>query len=195
MATEVRNKQFFARLFGKFQTFVFQLGIYVVYFFDYTIGGIWWMVLVILLQIIAVFMVRGRPYSGDTVVTALFNQNHHPCLLSWAPALLSFTWNVILPVGLMVRYLIICKYIYPYVIFVQVLCISSFSNGRYSRELFTWHQHYSIVEKYFPLYIRQIGSMLQLLPILCVPAIAIIQSYRYLNNGPSDILEVSTSFI
>lgn len=78
------------------------MGIYVVYFFDYTIGGIWWLLIVIIIQIMAVFMVRGRPYSGDTVVTALFYQNNHPCLLSWAPALLSFTWNVILPVALMV---------------------------------------------------------------------------------------------
>lgn len=73
---------------------------------DYTVGGIWWMIVIILLLIIAVFMVRGRPYSGDTVVTALFTPNNHPCVLSWAPALLSFNWNVILPVALMVRF---CK--------------------------------------------------------------------------------------
>jgi len=36
---------------------------------------------------------------------------------------------------------------------------------------------------------RQIGSMLQLLPVLCVPLVAVIQSYRYLNNGPPDILD------
>lgn len=71
---------------------------------DYTVGGIWWMIVVILLQIVAVFMVRGRPYSGDTVVTALFNHNNFQCILTWAPALLSFTWNVILPVALMVNY-------------------------------------------------------------------------------------------
>jgi solute carrier family 6 (neurotransmitter transporter) len=81
-----------------------EFGIFVVYFMDYTVGGIWWLIVIILLQIIAVFMVRGRPYSGDTVVTALFTPNNHPCILSWAPALLSFTWNVILPVALMVRY-------------------------------------------------------------------------------------------
>lgn len=74
-----------------------------VYFFDYTIGGMWWLIIIFLFEIIAVFMVRGRPYSGDKVVMALFNRTHHPCVMSWAPALLSFTWNVILPVGLMVR--------------------------------------------------------------------------------------------
>lgn len=82
--------------------FVLQLGIYIAYFLDYTVGGVWWLILVILLQIVAVFMVRGRPYSGDTVVTALFSTHNHPCVLSWAPALLSFTWNVVLPVALMV---------------------------------------------------------------------------------------------
>lgn len=83
---------------------VLQLGIYIVYFLDFTVGGIWWLILVILLQIVAVFMVRGRPYSGDNLVTALFSPNNHPCILSWAPAMLSFTWNVILPVALMVRH-------------------------------------------------------------------------------------------
>lgn len=62
----------------------------------------WWLIIVFLFEIIAVFMVRGRPYSGDKVVMALFNKTQHSCVLSWAPALLSFTWNVILPVGLMV---------------------------------------------------------------------------------------------
>lgn len=73
-----------------------------VYFMDFTIGGMWWLILVILLEIVAVFMVRGRPYSGDALVNALFMSQTRPCLLTWAPALLSFTWNVILPVGLMV---------------------------------------------------------------------------------------------
>lgn len=81
-----------------------QLGIYVVYFLDVTVGGLWWLILVILLQIVAVFMVRGRPYSGDTVVTAMFKATTQSCLLNWAPALLSFTWNVVLPVVLMVSF-------------------------------------------------------------------------------------------
>ncbi|CAH0553029.1 unnamed protein product [Brassicogethes aeneus] len=145
-----------------------ELGIYVVYFLDYTVGGMWWLILIILLQIIAVFMVRGRPYSGDTVVTALFTPSSHPCLLSWAPPLLSFTWNVILPVALM------------------ILCISTFKNGGF-REIFIWHHAPSA--EYWPLWARQVGSMIQLLPIFCIPLVAVIQSYRYLNNGPNDILE------
>ncbi|XP_044258014.1 sodium-dependent transporter bedraggled isoform X2 [Tribolium madens] len=145
-----------------------EFGIYVVFFMDYTVGGLWWLIVIILLQIIAVFMVRGRPYSGDTVVTALFTPNNHPCILSWAPALLSFTWNVILPVALM------------------VLCISTVRNGNF-RDIFVWH--HAPVPEYWPLWARQFGSMLQLVPILLVPLVAVIQSYRYLSNGPTDILE------
>ncbi|KAK9874553.1 hypothetical protein WA026_005390 [Henosepilachna vigintioctopunctata] len=149
-----------------------ELGIYVVYVLDYTIGGIWWLLTIIFLQIVAVFMVRGRPYSGDNIVTALFNSTGQSLFTSWIPPLLSFIWNVVLPVGLV------------------VLCISTFKNGHF-KEMFIWH--HAPVAEYWPLIVRQIGSMLQLLPVLCVPVVAVIQSYRYLNNGPSDILEVSTS--
>ncbi|KAK4883080.1 hypothetical protein RN001_006399 [Aquatica leii] len=145
-----------------------EYGIYMVYFMDYTVGGLWWLILIVLLEIIAVFMVRGRPYSGDSLVNTFFVSQSRPCLLTWAPALLSFTWNVILPVGLM------------------VCCVAFFKNGSF-KELFVWHHAPSV--EYWPLWARQIGSMLQLLPILCVPIVAVIQSYRYLNNGPPDILE------
>ncbi|XP_018331039.1 uncharacterized protein LOC108740985 [Agrilus planipennis] len=145
-----------------------ELGIYVIYFLDFTVGGQWWMMLIILIQILAVFMVRGRPYSGDALVNALFTNPSRPCVLSWAPALLSFTWNVILPVALM------------------VWCIIFFKNGNF-RELFIWHHVASL--EYWPLWARQLGSMLQLLHVLCVPLVAVIQSYRYLNKGPDDILD------
>lgn len=81
------------------------MGIYVVYLLDICAGGIWWIVLIYVLQIIAVFMVRGRPYSGDTVVMALFSSTSSTCALNLLAPMLSFTWNVILPVALMVSLL------------------------------------------------------------------------------------------
>lgn len=147
-----------------------EIGIYVIWFMDYTIGGTWWSIMLILLEIIVIFMVRGRPYSGDNVVTALFHQNNNACLLSWAPALLSFTWNVILPVGMM------------------VLSISTFNNGNFGVELFMWHQ-YSYLPRYFPLTVRQIGSLLQVTPASIVVLTSLIQSYRYLSGSTSDIIE------
>lgn len=59
--------------------------------------------------------------------------------------------------------------------------------------MFIWH--HAPVAEYWPLWARQMGSLLQLLPILCIPLVALIQSYRYLNNGPNDILDVSVIWL
>jgi solute carrier family 6 (neurotransmitter transporter) len=84
-----------------------QLGIFVVHFLDYTIGCSWWLSLLYLVEILAVFVVRGRPYSGETVVVTLFSQNAG-CLLAWGAPLLVFVWNIILPVALAVRHCVHC---------------------------------------------------------------------------------------
>lgn len=44
---------------------------------------------------------------------------------------------------------------------------------------------------YWPLWARQTGTMLQLIPILLIPAAGIVQCIRYLSSGPSDLFEVS----
>ena len=80
---------------------IFQLGIYVVYYLDYTVGGAWWIMVLYLVQVAAVFAVRGRPHTGEAVVAELFPPTGS-CLRYWAAPLLSFTWNVVLPITLMV---------------------------------------------------------------------------------------------
>jgi solute carrier family 6 (neurotransmitter transporter) len=82
--------------------FLLQLGIFVVHFLDYAIGGSWWLMVLYLIEILVVFVVRGRPYSGETVVATLFSHSAG-CLHAWAAPLLVFTWNVILPIALVVR--------------------------------------------------------------------------------------------
>lgn len=77
------------------------MGIYLAYYLDYTIGGAWWIIVLYLIQVAAVFAVRGRPHTGEAVVAELFPPTGR-CLRYWAGPLLSFTWNVILPVTLMV---------------------------------------------------------------------------------------------
>lgn len=144
-----------------------ELGIFVVYFLDYTVGGGWWIMLLYLAELIAVFMVRGRPYSGETIVATLFAHAGR-CLQEWAAPVLSFTWNVILPVMLM------------------VLCISVFKNGNY-RELIRVGGNLNY--DYWPPWSRQIGALLQLIPLLAVPFIGFVQSCRYLSNGPPDIFD------
>ena len=51
---------------------LFQIGIFVVYFLDYTMGCGWWVMVLYLIQIFAIFIVRGRPYSADRMASALF---------------------------------------------------------------------------------------------------------------------------
>lgn len=68
------------------------------------------------------------------------------------------------------------------------MCIATFKNGNF-KDIFIWH--HAPVAEYWPMWTRQLGSMIQLIPILLIPLVAVIQSYRYLNNGPSDILDVS----
>lgn len=77
-----------------------------VYYLDYTVGGAWWIIVLYLVQVGAVFAVRGRPHTGDAVVTELFPATGR-CLVYWAAPLLSFTWNVVLPITLMVSFLFI----------------------------------------------------------------------------------------
>ncbi|KAF7383419.1 hypothetical protein HZH66_012769 [Vespula vulgaris] len=142
------------------------LGIYVVYYLDYTVGGAWWIMVLYLVQVGAVFAVRGRPHSGEAVVAELFPPTGR-CLRHWAGPLLSFTWNVILPVTLM------------------VLSITVFKNNGF-RELYSYRR---TSRDYWAVWARQLGAAIQLIPILTIPAVAIIQTCRYLNNGPPDIFD------
>nr|CAD7409175.1 unnamed protein product [Timema cristinae] len=143
-----------------------ELGIFVVYFLDYCVGSAWWIMILYLLEIAAVLFVRGRPYTGDVIVTALLPPETS-CLTMWATPMLVFNWNVALPVGLM------------------VLCITVFKNAQL-RDLYSWH-HLSY--DYWPLWAREAGCLVQLVPILTVPFAIIIQSCRYLSAGPPDLFD------
>ncbi|XP_044008403.1 uncharacterized protein LOC122852579 isoform X1 [Aphidius gifuensis] len=143
-----------------------ECGIYVVYYLDYTIGGGWWIMMLYLVQVGAVFVVRGRPHTGDTVVSELFPPNSG-CLKNWAGPLLSFTWNVIMPITLV------------------VLGCTLFKFGGF-RDLYVYKKTRG---EYWAVWARQLGAAIQLVPILLIPAVAIIQTCRYLNNGPPDIFD------
>lgn len=54
--------------------------------------------------------------------------------------------------------------------------------------MFNWRMSEGYV--YWPLWARQTGTMLQLIPILLIPAAGIVQCFRYLSSGPSDLFEV-----
>ncbi|KAG5330700.1 SC6A9 protein, partial [Acromyrmex charruanus] len=143
-----------------------QLGIYVVYYLDYTVGGAWWIIFLYLIQIVALFAIRGRPHSGEAVVAELFPPSGR-YLKYWAAPLLSFTWTVVLPLTLM------------------ALSIIVFKSGNFW-ELYSYRR---TSKDYWVVWARQLGTAIQLIPILIIPVVSAIQACRYLNNGPPDIFD------
>lgn len=68
----------------------------------------------------------------------------------------------------------------------QVLSITVFKSSGF-RELYMYRK---TSRDYWPVWARQLGAAIQLTPILVIPGVAIIQTCRYLNNGPPDIFDV-----
>lgn len=66
-----------------------------------------------------------------------------------------------------------------------------FKNGRF-QDLYSWR---SVTYNYWPVWTREVGCMLQILPILLVPLGCIVQTCRYLSSGPPDILDVSAEIL
>ncbi|XP_046403337.1 sodium-dependent transporter bedraggled [Ischnura elegans] len=186
-----------------------ELGIFAEHFLDYCLGCGWWMMAIYLTELGSVLVIRGRPYGGENVVTALFpslrhfqhntsieqrrarNQQNPTCLATWAAPTLAFAWNVMLPVALM------------------VLAITAFKNGNFQC-LYNWSKvnnsgargfedpfiflrgedfEHTVNHSYWPIWARQVGSFLQLIPLLCIPIIAFVQTVRYLSSGSPDLFE------
>ena len=82
----------------------------------------------------------------------------------------NFLYHQLLPVGLI------------------ILCIISFKTCYFS-EMFDWTTHAGYL--YLPSWVREIGAMLQLLPLLLVPFVAIIQACRFFLSGTGELHEVS----
>lgn len=135
-------------------------GINIIHFLDVILGGSWCVILLWVGLIFAIFLVRGRPYSGDILVNDLR-------LTHTLSAFVALSWNVLLPIGLM------------------TLCILEYKASN-SRELYQWRG-----KTYWPMWVRKIGGFMQVGYLLLVPITAIVQIYRYLSNGPPDILDVS----
>ena len=67
---------------------------------DYAVGSLWWLMIVYVVQIAAVLIVRGRPYNAESIVAVLIKEPG--CLSNWAVPMLTFSWSVVLPIGLLV---------------------------------------------------------------------------------------------
>ncbi|XP_072932813.1 sodium-dependent transporter bedraggled isoform X2 [Epargyreus clarus] len=139
-------------------------GIRIVQFVDYVWVGAWCAAAAQLAAALGVFAVRGRPYSPDALVGALYAGP--PRAAAALAALLSFTWTVVLPVVL------------------GAICVMDFRVGQ-QKQLYSWKKPAG----YYPVWARQLGVALQQGTLLVVPAAAFVQTWRYMSKGPPDILE------
>jgi len=73
---------------------------------------------------------------------------------------------------------------------LQVLSIASFKNGNIG-ELYDWNPKHG--SKFWHSWAREVRSLIQVVPILAVPFLAILQSCRYLSTGPPDLMWVEWS--
>lgn len=69
-------------------------GINIIQFLDVVLGGAWWIYLLWIAYIIAIFLVRGRPFSSDILVNDLR-------MTQTLSAFLAFSWNVLIPIAMM----------------------------------------------------------------------------------------------
>ncbi|XP_055922699.1 sodium-dependent transporter bedraggled isoform X2 [Eupeodes corollae] len=138
--------------------FASEMGLAMIHYFDMVFGGAWWMLVLWTAEILAVFLIRGRPYNGDVLVNDLRMNGS-------MSAFLALSWNVLLPIAMIT--LAIIEY--------KVSLTSQFYHWR--------------GKSYFSFWTRKVGGLTQVSFLLIVPVTAIIQIYRYLTNGPPDILD------
>uniref|UniRef100_A0A182FU45 Sodium-neurotransmitter symporter n=1 Tax=Anopheles albimanus TaxID=7167 RepID=A0A182FU45_ANOAL len=141
-------------------------GITVVYYLDTILGAAWWLLLLWIGHILALFLVRGRPFTSDILVNDLK-------ILQSLSAFVAFAWNFLLPIGLI------------------ILCILQYRLSN-SAALFNWTAssvNGQSSSSYWPLWARQTGGFVQVSFLLLVPIVIVVQIYRYLCSGPPDILD------
>ena len=72
--------------------------------------------------------------------------------------------------------------------FENVFNVSEFPQWCRFSEMFDWTTHAGYL--YMPAWVREIGAMMQLLPLLLVPFVGVVQSFRYFLNGHGPLHEV-----
>uniref|UniRef100_A0A6E8W7R3 Sodium-neurotransmitter symporter n=1 Tax=Anopheles coluzzii TaxID=1518534 RepID=A0A6E8W7R3_ANOCL len=148
-------------------------GIHIVHYLDTILGAAWWLLLLWIGHILALFLVRGRPFTSDILVNDLQ-------MLQSFSAFVAFAWNFLIPIGLI------------------FLCILQYRLSN-SAALFNWSSASTVAatastsatgaSNYWPLWARQVGGFVQVSFLLLVPVVMVIQIYRYLCRGPPDILD------
>lgn len=144
-------------------------GIVIIHYLDYIFGAAWWLLILWTTFIVAIFLVRGSPFTSDILAKELrLNETFS--------VFLAFSWNVLLPLALI------------------LLSIMEYKKS-HSNELFLNHRSSSGDLNHltnWPFWAKRLGGLLQLSLLIVVPIVAIVQIYIHLAKGPRDILEVSS---
>ncbi|XP_076340529.1 sodium-dependent transporter bedraggled-like isoform X2 [Tachypleus tridentatus] len=132
-----------------------KIGIYVLYFMDFCIGSLWWISVLYLVMLIAILFIRGRPYGTDQLVTVIAQSQSNQI---WLLPILTFQWNVVLPISLM------------------VLSISFLRSGN------SWSIWAEYAEEYpfWAPWVKKLSVLIQVLPLILVVGVATFQGFRYL---------------
>lgn len=136
-------------------------GVHVMYFLDVAVRGSWIVPLLCLAHLLALFLLRGRPYSADIVVRPM---RLRPALATCV----AIVWNIVCPLALV------------------TLAILQFK-WTASREFYAGSR---LPVYYWPQWVRMFGVVLQLGLIMVVPIAAAVQAYRYLTVGAVDMFDV-----
>ncbi|XP_055925391.1 sodium-dependent transporter bedraggled-like [Argiope bruennichi] len=72
------------------------MGIYIVYYLDFCISSLWWIVLMYFIMLFAILFIRGRPFGTDQLVTVI---SHNPIRRTKLLPFFTFMWNVVLPLS------------------------------------------------------------------------------------------------
>lgn len=140
--------------------FTTQVGVFVVHFMDVCVGCAWWLMAVYLTEAFALFLVRGSPYGSDEIISVFTTTAF---ARKWIFPIMTFSWNIVLPITLM------------------VLCVVSFKLGEFGK-MFNWTE-YSGGYIHWPVWAKQLGSLVQLAPVIVIPIMCLVQTVRYLSKG------------
>ncbi|GFY55309.1 sodium- and chloride-dependent glycine transporter 1 [Trichonephila inaurata madagascariensis] len=72
------------------------MGIYIVYYLDFCVSSLWWIVLMYFIMLFAILFIRGRPYGTDQIIRVI---SPDPVRRMRILPFLTFMWNVVLPLS------------------------------------------------------------------------------------------------
>lgn len=133
------------------------IGIYIIFFMDFCMGALWWIIALYMSMMVAVLFVRGQKYGTDKIIVMLSQQTP---IKGWILPILTFQWNVILPISFLV-------------LFITFLRSSEFEAK------FPWSEP---VENYasWSLLIRRLAVWFQVTPLLLLCIYCVYQGFLHL---------------